>query len=553
MDSPYRSAPTAERVEAPRDRGIVGDVVAQFADPLAFLRELVQNAIDAGTATVEVELRHDAAASALRAIVRDRGEGMDRAILEDQLLVLFRSTKDRDPTKIGKFGIGFASVLAPGPRLVTVDTARGGRRLVLHLHTDLTYQVFEGGPAARTGTTVEVELPCAPDAVDALIERCHETLVRWCRHALVPIRLTATDGGGAVRRDVRIDTPLGFDDALVEVRGVSADGETAAVVALLPGGARHAGFFNRGLTLHETTTEVLGRVAFKVQDHRLGHTLSRDDVRRDDAFDRALGVVRTLFHGELLRATTAALAAAARDDGPRWRALVEAIDRAGLWIGDGAFVAPLVAPLGAATTLALGALPGKRAWVASGPSPLVDALAAAGVPVLALADEATAARVARRGTFDLADVHAELILVTEAAPLDADGALVDELAALLARTGRRARAIVFATLHGAHGGALCATGGPDDARHELGDGRWVLDRAQAAATPFGRLRRRVLVVNAADPLVAAVRARAAEALVEAASALARAVLRHHDALDVETSETVLAETIARLGLPDGAP
>ena len=41
MDSPYRSAPAPETAAAPRDPGIVGDVIAQFADPLAFYRGLI--------------------------------------------------------------------------------------------------------------------------------------------------------------------------------------------------------------------------------------------------------------------------------------------------------------------------------------------------------------------------------------------------------------------------------------------------------------------------------------------------------------------------------
>ena len=60
----------------------------------------------------------------MRVAVRDRGEGMTRDIIENQLLVLFRSTKEKDDTKIGKFGIGFASVLAPDPEVVERAHAR---------------------------------------------------------------------------------------------------------------------------------------------------------------------------------------------------------------------------------------------------------------------------------------------------------------------------------------------------------------------------------------------------------------------------------------------
>ena len=63
---PYRTLAIDEVPEAPRDPGIVGDVIRQFADPKAFFRELVQNSIDAGSPSVEVRIEHDTAAQKLR-------------------------------------------------------------------------------------------------------------------------------------------------------------------------------------------------------------------------------------------------------------------------------------------------------------------------------------------------------------------------------------------------------------------------------------------------------------------------------------------------------
>lgn len=91
MSGPYRGSDNAAPVDAPRDAGIVGDVTAQFADIYAFYRELIQNAIDAGTPRVDVELQYNRADQRMVVEVRDRGEGMTRDIVENQLLVLFRS------------------------------------------------------------------------------------------------------------------------------------------------------------------------------------------------------------------------------------------------------------------------------------------------------------------------------------------------------------------------------------------------------------------------------------------------------------------------------
>ena len=41
----------------------------------------------------------------------------------------------------------------PASGLLIVQTVRDGRRLTLHLHPDLTYQLYDGGAASHAGTT----------------------------------------------------------------------------------------------------------------------------------------------------------------------------------------------------------------------------------------------------------------------------------------------------------------------------------------------------------------------------------------------------------------
>lgn len=542
MDGPYRSAPRTDDIEAPRDQGIVGDVVAQFADPLAFYRELVQNAIDAGSSTVEVEVSYDDGASAVRAVVRDRGEGMDRDTIENQLLVLFRSTKDKDPTKIGKFGIGFSSVLSPSPRIVIVQTVRDGQRLTLHLNPDLSYQLFDGGKATRNGTSVELELPMERSALAEFEIKSREALVRWCRHASVPILFQGT----------RIDTPLALDGALVEVRGVSSDGATTAVVGLRPGARTYGGFFNRGLMLRETDEPLAGLIAFKVIDARLGHTLSRDDVRRDAAFERAMALVRELAHGALVRAAATALRDAAERDHARWAKLFEAIDRANLPLEADEWVIPLVVPIGERTVAAPTTLPRQRVWSATRRSPLVEALAEANVAVIApqaggLDGNIVRSRLARTFERRTIDVSEQLTLVATVAMTTADHALVDALGHLLERAARRPSGIALVDLDGPASARPFAAGGRDHAMVWLDAHRWVLERDIIGKNPFALLWRPVLLLNAGDELIAAARQRAETDAVGAASGLARAVLKDHGELDENSSKTLMVETLRRLG------
>ena len=539
MSDPYRSVSRAERAEAPRDPGIVGDIIAQFADPLAFYRELVQNAIDAGSSVIDIRLEYDDGAGILRVAVRDRGEGMTRDILENQLLVLFRSTKENDTTKIGKFGIGFASVLSPNPEVVAVHTARDGRRLALHLHRDLTYQLYDAGPATQTGTTVELDLAMRADEVAPFAQRSVAALERWCRHASVPINFVAQlpHGDPLV---ARIDRPLGLDDALVSVEGRSPDGKLYAVVGLAPA-APYTGFFNHGLMLHETNYPLLGHVATKLQDERLGHTLSRDDVRRDEHFEHALELARSLVERELPAAAATALRTAAESDHARWWALVAAIEAAKLELPRKSWVFPLMAPIGERKAITARDVP-KRAYAAFRASDLSRLVAQSGRVVLPCPSDNQ--RQLAKLLDDVAGCtlgHVEVDL-TAVMPVEIDDAETGMLALLrdhLEALHRAPAKIVPAKLEGALAGTLAIAGDPS-----AGHGPYVIELDHATENPFSR-KRPPLVLDRAAELY-----RGALALDPRAGAslLARVMLLSHGLLDTSRSALLLERTLAQIGL-----
>lgn len=522
MTGPYRDSEHGAPIDAPRDAGIVGDVIAQFADIYAFYRELVQNAIDAGTPRVDIELQYDRTDQRMTVEVRDRGEGMTREIVENQLLVLFRSTKENDRTKIGKFGIGFASVLAPNPEVVSVHTARDGRRLTMHLYRDLSYDLFDAGPATQHGTTVELQIAMKPDAVDEFVRRSLDALKRWCRHATVPIEVLEQRGTQTVT--TRIDKPLGLDKTLVEVTRKTDDGQLTAVVGL---GPTYVGFFNHGLMLHETMEPLVGEVAVKIQDSRLGHTLSRDDVRRDEHFDHALAFARDIVKTDLTRAVQAKL-----------RELADAANFDELEPLMGAAVAaqlpleqwymPLVEPLG--DTKSVDLAQHKRAWAAVRSSPLTELLAERGTPVVRCKDVSLlAADVQRAIGCKLREVHTELTGVVPVERTEHDEALVGKLLEILDRVYRNPGAVVLAELVGVHVDRLAISGASTEAH--------VVERDEAAKNPFALLGRRPLVLSIGHPIVHA--ARKHDDPRVAASHLARAVLLHHRLLDEKRSLEIL--------------
>jgi hypothetical protein len=336
------------------------------------------------------------------------------------------------------------------------------------------------------------------------------------------------------------------------VRGVSSDGATTAVVGLRTGATAYGGFFNRGLMLHETDEPLAGRVAFKVIDARLGHTLSRDDVRRDAAFERAIALVRQLTSGALTRAAATALGEAAAGDRPRWARLFEAIDLANLSLDAGDWKVPLAAPIGEATAVSPDRLPRRRVWAATRATPVVEALADAGVPVIApaaggLDRRVVAARLERTFARRMVDVEEELTLVTSVAVTDADRAFVEELGLLLGRATRGPSGVTIVELTGALEREAFAAGGREQALMTLDANRWVIDREIAARNPLALLWRPALLLNTLDPVVTAARRRAAQDPITAASLVARALLLQRGALDPDASQTLFEATLLRLG------
>ncbi len=284
-------------------RDAVSQMVRQFADPLAFYRELVQNSIDAGATGIDVRVsfeREDPNRGTLRIVVQDDGCGMDLEIIERCLLVLFRSSKDRDPTKIGKFGVGFFSVFAIAPSLVLVDTSRGGPGHRVRLLPDHSYEIEEGG--ARKGTSVSIRVPMETSAVNEFIDRSLGALERWCPHVEVPLTFGAErvgpDGMPAAEHpwlEQRIDRPF---DIAGEATIVRRDAP-GTIIAVAVGAPPHSAFYKRGILLYATSDALVPGVAFKAQHSGLGHTLSRDNVRRDRVFDDVVRSVSKLASAQL--------------------------------------------------------------------------------------------------------------------------------------------------------------------------------------------------------------------------------------------------------------
>lgn len=522
-DSPYRAGVGSAPTDAAAQGGIVADLIEQFADPFAFYRELVQNAIDAGTSQVHVTIHH--ADAELRVAVIDDGEGMSREVLEERLVVLFRSTKENDDTKIGKFGVGFVSVLAVRPSVVAVQTCDGETRHAMHLYADHRYELYEVGASVERGTTVTLHVPMAADDVGAFVTASAASLERWCRHARVPIHFLDATDPDAEPRARRIDRALDLE-GLVSVRA-ERDGMVAIVG--VGAGPPYAGFFNRGLTLYETREPTVLRVSFKVQGPRLEHTLSRDDVRRDGAYHAALAFVAEVARARLPAAVSDELRRLAEEEtGDAWLALLRAAVQSHLPLAPDRAWLPLAEPVGDRRVVRASEL-GGRPLGARRRSALTRRLAQEGRAVVHLG-AAGAARahivevLVEALTGDKARIaEDELVLVSPVPRTGADELLVARVAELLDRVYRRPAGVTLAELDGRHTTSLfVATPEPDAAV--------VVEAAETLVNPFRLLARPALALNVAHETVAAARRRAEEDAEVAAVLLTRAVLLHREVL-----------------------
>jgi hypothetical protein len=321
-------------------------LVNQFADPLSFLRELVQNSLDAAGTRIEVGFSFEGQpgeATGLGCVsVADNGEGMNELIIDRYLLTLFASSKEDDLTKIGKFGIGFVSIFAIKPDLVVVETGQAGEAWRLIFHADARHEKLRL-PDAVEGTVVRLFKRIEPAAFEELRAKGRETVRYWCKYAEAEILFDGEPLGEAFALDAALcarfaepgtEILVGFappplvakapseegglegafdvsDEDLAESpRGESEPGPAAAAPT------RVVGFYNRGLTLVEGPAlpqpePFFDGLSFRIKSRYLEHTLTRDNVLTDESYEKAIKLLRRLITDQLRPALFAHLEALA--------------------------------------------------------------------------------------------------------------------------------------------------------------------------------------------------------------------------------------------------
>jgi len=255
--------------------GAIERLVQQFAQPLAFLRELVQNSLDAGTTTVEIETGFDEPSNCCFLTVRDNGSGMTERIIDEQLTRLFSSTKENDLTKIGKFGIGFVSIFAVKTDLIVLETGCDGESWRVLFKPDRTFEKRRLRDRVE-GTAITLYLSRPKADLEGLTEDARETIFFWCKFSETEILFNGEP----------LNKPFGFWDVSYQYR--FQDGSTEAALHPTAQFEGFHGYYNRGLTLLEGHGSPLPHLAFRVRSSYLEHTLTRDNILKDSHYERIL-------------------------------------------------------------------------------------------------------------------------------------------------------------------------------------------------------------------------------------------------------------------------
>ena len=149
------------------------------SDPWVFVRELLQNARDAGAGEVRFRVETDDGRE--RISCRDDGDGMTFEHARRYLFTLYASSKLDQRDAAGRFGIGFWSVLRFEPDLITVRS-RPADADGWEFRVDGGFRsVRQHSLVMQPGTEVVLERPATGDDLEALLHRavhCHARFLR---------------------------------------------------------------------------------------------------------------------------------------------------------------------------------------------------------------------------------------------------------------------------------------------------------------------------------------------------------------------------------------
>jgi transglutaminase-like putative cysteine protease len=182
-------------------------------DPWIFVRELLQNARDAGARSVVIVVEERGGITRIRC--RDDGEGMSYEHARRYLFSLYASSKEDRANQVGRFGVGFWSILRFDPeRIVIRSRPRGhgkgkGEGGPWQVVLDGELQHAERAAVdMEPGTEIVLERPCNDGADQRRVfEAAHQNARFLCLRDDPETPLPITVNGRQVNADFALPPP----------------------------------------------------------------------------------------------------------------------------------------------------------------------------------------------------------------------------------------------------------------------------------------------------------------------------------------------------------
>lgn len=176
------------------------------SDSWVFLRELLQNARDAGASRIDVTVSQDDERE--RLVCRDDGAGMSYEHARRYLFALYASSKEEDRRQVGQFGVGFWSVLRFRPERVVIRS---------RTRDEPGWQVTVAGDLSRAerldatiepGTEIVLERRRKPPDLERKVRRSVSRYGRFVTQRDRPDEpLLVTVNGRSVNSDLTLPPP----------------------------------------------------------------------------------------------------------------------------------------------------------------------------------------------------------------------------------------------------------------------------------------------------------------------------------------------------------
>ena len=289
---------------------LVGNEI--YSDPLTFLREAVQNAVDAcnlraaeesGSYCREVVVSYSSSARTVE--VRDNGLGMDETALEkgfasvgapktelDHVAQLLEKDPELAAHQIGRFGLGVLSYFMAGSTVVVQSRRKASPPIQYRLESpgmDFSEETADADLPVGTSVTVflkpEINVAAVPDSLRRFARHVPGLRLRDADTGASEVVYTpyadGADGGPtrSLSHPMLVGGSIGLHPSLTEDRGTGA--QVAKAQAIVCNG----GFLVKEHLPALLPTPCFGYLAdIDLRPGALRVFLDREDVRQDDAF-----------------------------------------------------------------------------------------------------------------------------------------------------------------------------------------------------------------------------------------------------------------------------